>query len=308
MNNIRLPSLCVKRAQTVNPIAPPPLPPATHGSHVAPPPLPPATAPKKKPISAVDELENRVKLWDNSFGTGYHKEYYGSTANSDNPNPDFKSWANNPIAAVKSRVSTTADNLKKRFIRKYFLQDEDAAQKINDIAGKALNRQGQRVFGRSQADKQLSPEQFNYVSNAPIRYIKAIQDVEKNQPNAFMPELHSRVGQFGTLGLSLSPAVAALLGTRAINTRDSTLSDLDDIHKDDFIPKEPGFWSYLLNGVNANTRENFINSLPADEYKAYLSNKAEDEKQRGWSQSRVIDDSPYNNLKERSMRPSFGNK
>jgi hypothetical protein len=40
MNNIRLPSLCVKQAQT---IAPPPLPPATHGNHVAPPKLPPAT-------------------------------------------------------------------------------------------------------------------------------------------------------------------------------------------------------------------------------------------------------------------------
>jgi hypothetical protein len=135
-----------------------------------------------------------------------------------------------------------------------------------------------------------------------------------------MPELNSPIGQAASTGLATTPAyggaagilsgvgLLGLNGLRALNTRNSVLVDLENIRKDDFIPNQPGFWSYLLNGLHANTRENFINSLPADEYRAYLSNKAEDEKQRGWSQSRVIDNSPYNTLKERSMRPSFGNK
>jgi hypothetical protein len=260
------------------------------------------------------------------------------------PMPLFARMALAGTAAVSRNAVNSSDAISQQAIKHMFLGGgrgwtqsamraafpwiKDKPKQLSDILVRDADRSLRLAFQGG------TPEE-KYKANASRRYLNAAMDVHKNVPHALMPELNTTTGkatsaaapvsQYFMDGIKGYVVPTASLGFNAARVGTNIYSAnnrINSLSADTFAPKQPTFKDYLFNGFIANTDEKYINSIPANEWNAYLKQRALDEQRILAERQRYADEvkqyvrqlpEKINKLRREqdSMRfrqPSFSNK
>jgi hypothetical protein len=263
--------------------------------------------PKPEPKPNVELLELAIKQHDPELHDKLYAnrgaEFWGLTAATSAP--VARSILGGKINFLDSALARTAagglgvgsrlygnnsDVVSQNALRTLLLKNENNAKKINEIIARTVGRQAAvNTPGIIRKAWGWNPEvtaEESYNANAAHRYTKALLDVQKNNPNALMPELDSLFGQGASAILAATPSLpynplkwypsAASMGlnvARSAATGHTLNQRLNELHQDKIGPNTPNVFDFFGNGLTAHTDANFIGSIPAREQATYLRNK-----------------------------------